>query len=168
MYNQIMNPKQFKEAIWLRNRSEDVIAYNAAYRTKHPEYKQFMLPNRLWFKVYRKAQMLHWAIIDSEKECYIYFININGRVFDRYKVKDVKTAEKLLYYNGFRCKNKNKIPYLPIEPIFTCVTRSKRVAIYSRGGLFKKDKLNIDKLFRVFIGVIILVCILKLLMNING
>jgi len=135
-----MNPKKFKEAIWLRNRTPEVVEYNINYRKKHPEFEQFCMPEEYWYKIYGDWQIIHWAILRKEKDNLygIYFININGRAFDKVLYYSKEEALKQLKKNKFVSSKKKLPPYMPIEPIFICLCKGKNKALYSKKTLWDK------------------------------
>ena len=131
-----MNPKKYPEAIWLKNRTPEIIEYNESYRNKHPEFEKFDMPEYFWYKIYQEFQVVHWAVIRqfNINKVAIYFINVNGRAFDRLILEDEREAEKLLVKSRFISNKKKKAPYLPIQPIFVSLIKSKKKALYSKAG----------------------------------
>ena len=160
-----MNPRKFQEAIWLKNRSPEVIEYNEAYRKKHPEFEQFDMPEVFWFKIYQEFQVVHWAVVRKFgfDKVAIYFININGRAFDRLIMQSELEAERLLRKSNFISSKKKEAPYLPIEPVFISLIKTKKKALYSKAGLLnykvkKEIKIKIrldciDKFITFFIDL---------------
>ena len=142
-----MNPKKYPEAIWLKNRTPEIIEYNEAYRNKHPEFEKFDMPEHFWYKIYQEFQVVHWAVIRpfNINNVAIYFININGRAFDRLILQNESEAEKVLKKSKFISSKQKEAPYLPVEPVFISLIKTKKKALYSKAGwlnykIIKKSK----------------------------
>ena len=134
-----MKPQDFYEAIWVRSRTPDVVEYNAKYREKHSEFEQFDMPEEFWYKVYYEYQVINWAVIKQAQDdkITVYFINVNGRAFDKLVFDNENVAKIMLKLNGFVSNNKKHSPYLPVLPIFVSLCKGKKTAPYSKGNLWK-------------------------------
>src|SRR5574344_1635726 len=97
-----MNPEQFFEAKWLKNRTPEIIKENYSYRKKHTEFKYINFPKEYYFRIRHDINAINWAIIVKENKKYsIYFININGQAFDKLVYNDYWFARKALKKNKF-------------------------------------------------------------------
>ena len=129
-----MKFKKNKQLKWLRKKDISVIRGNYEYRKKHPEFLQFKMPKSFYFKILYDRCTINWAIIQNDNNKFIiYFIDENGRAFDKLEYKNKKVAQRLLRKNKFISSNNQKCPYMPIEPIYV---KLNTIGKYSNGKVW--------------------------------
>jgi len=129
-----MNPEKFEEAQWLQSvrNNEDYQNYRNEYLQYRPSFTQFIFPKYFYFKILNDRLAIHWAVIKQDISTWIvYFINAEGRAFDKLEFRTKKRAQRALRRNGFYFSTNKKCPYLPLEKIYVRFHYGKKSTPYS-------------------------------------
>ena len=72
------------------------------YLKRHSEFLIFDFPKSYYFRVLDDRLAIHWAVIRAEDGKWsVYFINVEGRAFDKLIFKSKKIAQRRLRKNKF-------------------------------------------------------------------
>ena len=123
---------------------------NDSFLSRHPELESFDMPKTFYFRYLPDSCCIHWAIIKNMRNrVVIYFINHNGRVFDKLEFESEKLARRGLRRCGFDFSTNRYCPFIPQEPIYIKCFCGKKSAPYSKGKLWcsvQRNKKHFDKL----------------------
>ena len=134
-----MNPENFYEAKWRKVWHNNI--NRGGYLEKHPEFLKFDFSETYYFRILDDRMAIHWAVIRPEDGKWsVYFINVEGRAFDKLIFKSKKIAQRRLRKNKFFFSTNKKCPYTPVNPIYVRLSSGKKSAPYSKGNLWIKSE----------------------------
>ena len=132
------NKKTYKKYVKEMKKYEGKYS-NDEYLSRHPEFKKFEMPKYFYFKFYPDRMQMHYAFIQKEEGVFnIYFIDVNGRIFDKLEFKNKKLAQRGLRKRKFYFSTNKFCEIMPDRPIFLKPSNGRKTAPYSKGNLWKK------------------------------